>query len=269
MRELVNLPSVAFTPIDASLLPSDPSKLPRPQKRIAQLLAKGSATPSPSASKSWSLRFLLSPTSLNPSASDPTHVSSVSFCKNAFAPDSSPFDRSARVTTAGPADDLPASLAFRSVGYKSSPIPGLSELRVPFDERLGIIPNDVYGRVLNPAMGPGNLTAAHVPGMYCAGWVKRGPTGVIASTMDDAFVSADVIARDWEQGAQFLNGSEGGSTGLGWEGLREEAQKRGLRRVSWSDWKRIDEVEKDRGRARGKEREKIASVQEMLRVLDG
>ncbi len=147
----------------------------------------------------------------------------------------------------------------------------MSALGIPFDERLGIFPNDLHGRIITPSAGPGEQTAAHLPGMYCAGWVKRGPTGVIASTMNDAFATADAIARDWEGRAMFLNGVGGAGNGesrLGWEGVRKEAEARGLRRISWEDWERIDAAERERGRRQGKEREKFASVREMLSVLD-
>jgi adrenodoxin-NADP+ reductase len=156
------------------------------------------------------------------------------------------------------------------VGYKSTALPGLSNLGVPFDSKLGIIPNDIHGRVISPDAGPGSLTAGHVAGLYCAGWVKRGPTGVIASTMQDAFTSADVIAHDWENNVPFLNDTNGESqsTRLGWEGLKEEVKSKGVRPLSWADWKIIDEAERTRGKAKGKEREKFASVAEMLQVLD-
>lgn len=102
--------------------------------------------------------------------------------------------------------------------------------------------------------------------MYCAGWVKRGPTGVIASTMADAFQTAESIAEDWYGKSQFLN--HGKSSGLGWEGLKEDAESRGCRRVSWSDWKTIDAAEKSAGQEKGKEREKFTKIEDMLAVLD-
>ena len=103
--------------------------------------------------------------------------------------------------------------------------------------------------------------------MYCAGWVKRGPTGVIASTMEDAFSTAESIAGDWYKPFHpFLNGANG--TGLGWGGVREEAEKNGCRRVSWKDWKKIDAIEKGLGQRKGKEREKFTRVEDMLAVLD-
>jgi adrenodoxin-NADP+ reductase len=106
--------------------------------------------------------------------------------------------------------------------------------------------------------------------MYCAGWVKRGPTGVIASTMEDAFASADIIAQDWEANVPFMNteGGESMSTHLGWDGVKDEVIAKGVQPLSWKDWKVIDAAERDRGKKLRKEREKFGTVKEMLQVLN-
>ena len=41
-------------------------------------------------------------------------------------------------------------------------------------------------------------------GMYCSGWVKRGPVGVILTTMEDAFETAECIAQDLQEGRNAL-----------------------------------------------------------------
>ncbi|RMZ70060.1 hypothetical protein GMOD_00000105 [Pyrenophora seminiperda CCB06] len=265
-RELMNLPSVAFEPIDRTLYPTDIKKLPRVQKRIAEVLLKGSKTDIQEASRKWTLDFMRAPKSMHANAG---RLSSLTFTKQQFVPDGDPFSQTTRVMPTNEETSLEASLAFRSVGYKSTALPGLSDIGVPFDEKLGIIPNDMYGRIITPSAGPGNLTAGHVSGLYCAGWVKRGPTGVIASTMQDAFASADVIAQDWDANVPFLNDKSGDnqSSGLGWHGIKEEVERKGVRPLSWSDWKKIDEAERARGKAKGKEREKFQSVEDMLRIV--
>ena len=181
--------------------------------------------------------------------------------------------RALKVAPTGSKSLIHASLAFRSVGYQSEPLAGLEDVGVPFDQASGIIPNDRWGRVLSPGQGPaGALTAGHVPGMYCAGWVKRGPTGVIASTMDDAFTTAEIIARDWEEGARFIRAEgvgDGESSKGGWKAVKREIDARGIRSVSWREWEAIDAEERRRGKERGKEREKIRRIPEMLAVLDG
>ncbi|KAH6368725.1 hypothetical protein HBI34_124690 [Parastagonospora nodorum] len=263
-RELMHVPSVAFEPIDRSLYPPEVKKLPRVQKRIADVLLKGTPSSPSDTPRSWALDFLRAPKSMNATSN---HISSITFTKQRFAPDAEPFDQRARVVSTDEEVTMEASLAFRSVGYKSTALPGLEELGVPFDNKLGIIPNDVHGRVVTPSEGPGNLTAGHLAGLYCAGWVKRGPTGVIASTMQDAFASADIIAEDWANNVPFLN-AENEGTKMGWDAVKEEVEAKGVRPLSWKDWKVIDRAEREKGKAKGKEREKFASVEEMLKVLD-
>ena len=264
----MNIDAVAFNPIDKFLPDPANLKLPRIQKRITDILLKGTKHGPQDTAKSWGLEFFKAPKSMN--ASDFSHLSSVTFTNQIFTPNTDQKLPSAPVVPTDETTIIPASLAFRSVGYKSAAIPGLSDLGIPFDTRLGIIPNDPYGRVITLSNEPGNLTAGHIPGLYCAGWVKRGPTGVIASTMADAFSSADVIAEDWESGSPFLNSEKGEnkSTGLGWDGVKGEVESKGVRPLSWEDWQRIDERERERGKIVGKTREKFPSVEEMLKALD-
>lgn len=300
VRELIQLPNVYFDTIPEHLFPPESTitGLPRAQKRMIQLLAKGSTTRAQDSTKSWSLDFLLSPHSFHASSTDPTRLSHVKFTRNQLDP-ADPFATRASVSPLIGDDgkaaqvDLPANVCFRSIGYQSLPLRGFEELNIPFNDSRGVIPNDGYGRVLNtsPLRKEGEETPdsvpVHVPGIYCAGWVKRGPTGVIASTMTDAFATADAVAADWESHCSpgsnssssnnnngssshhlaFLNSAEGGSTGLGWAGVRPEAERLGLRPTSWRDWEEIDRAEKERGAAKGKLREKFASVSDMLRAL--
>lgn len=230
-----------------------------------EVIQKGSPVSSSEASKAWSLDFCLSPTSFNASSQDPSQLCSMTFEKTRLIPD--PFDPSAKAIGTGEHVTLKSDLAFRSIGYKSEALSGFKEMGIPFDERAGIIPNDHLGRVVSKVESFSSVENGNViPGMYCAGWVKRGPTGVIAGTMNDAFATADSIAEDWFARKTFLN--EGKGSGLGWDGIKYEADKRGCRRVSWKDWKQIDAVEKANGLQKGKQREKITRVEDMLAVLD-
>ena len=268
VRELMTLPEVRFEPIEASLLPSDSSKLSRVQKRLAKLLSTGSSISVADALKSWSLNFFLSPQSFNSSNESLDQLSSITFSKTALQ-GSDQNDPNTKVTTTNSLANISSSIAFRSIGYKSESIPGMAELGVPFDEKIGIIPNDPYGRIVTRSTGTDGLTVSHVPGLYCAGWVKRGPTGVIASTMEDAFATAEAIARDWENNAPFLNKwNPLAATNNGWTTLKDELKFKGLRSVSWVDWLKIDAREKARGKERGKEREKYRSIWQMLEVLN-
>ena len=134
----------------------------------------------------------------------------------------------------------------------------MKDLGIHFDDARGIIPNDRHGRINTHSQH----TTETIPGMYCSGWVKRGPAGVIANTMEDAFDTAESISKDWENKQPFMSG------GKGWDALKEEASKRNLRSVMWGDWQKIDAAERSKGKAIGKEREKFSSIEGMLSVLD-
>jgi adrenodoxin-NADP+ reductase len=269
-RELLTLPDVGFQPVSPNLLPDSVASLPRAQKRITQLLAKHSNPPSIplQVPKSWQLDFLLSPSKFNSDATNPSRLSSIDFSHTHFSTPSEHFSPSASVTTLPPTPQntttIPTGLAFRSIGYRSAPLAGMDTLGIPFNAKRGVIPNDGEGRILSQFSDePHQERQRYVEGMYCAGWVKTGPTGVIASTMEDAFGVAEAIVSDW-MGAE-TTGVE--SVKDGWEGVRAE-RGRTERPVFWEDWLKIDAAEKERGKKVGKEREKFLKVEAMLAVLD-
>ena len=74
-------------------------------------------------------------------------------------------------------------MVLRSVGYQSVPLPG-----VPFDPRASVVPN-ALGRVLGEDGAP-------LPGEYVAGWLKRGPTGVIGTNKSDAAETVRCLLED-------------------------------------------------------------------------
>ena len=69
------------------------------------------------------------------------------------------------------------------MGYQSVPLPG-----VPFDARTHTVPN-ASGRVLSETGEP-------LPGEYVAGWLKRGPTGVIGTNKADAAETVQALLAD-------------------------------------------------------------------------
>ncbi|MCJ1470177.1 NADPH-adrenodoxin reductase [Pseudocyphellaria aurata] len=260
VRELMKLPLVGFGPIKSDLLPPNISELPRTAKRLMQLLSQGASLLPGDAPRSWSLDFLLSPKSFNNNEVMPHNLSSITFVKNLLE-GMDPLNSSAKAISTEEYEVLPASLAFRSIGYKSEPLPGMKELGMHFDVDRGIISNDLNGRATAQSSS-NSKTLSVIPGIYCSGWVKRGPAGVIANTMEDAFATAAAITSDWERKAPFLNGVQG------WDLLKKEAMSSGQKTVSWNDWMKIDAAEKQRGKMKGKEREKFTSTQQMLQVLD-
>ena len=145
---------------------------------------------------------------------------------------------------------LPVQLVFRSVGYRGVPLPGL-----PFDEGWGTIPN-VRGR-LTPERG----SDAVLPGEYVAGWIKRGPTGVIGTNKPDSVETVECLLEDWRAGrlsepAQAIQ-----------QGLPELLGERGVQVVNFADWQRLDALERERGSTQGRPRVKFHNVPEMLALL--
>jgi len=153
---------------------------------------------------------------------------------------------------ADPTDEsmtLPVGLVFRSVGYRGLELPGL-----PFDARLGTVPN-VGGRVVQ---APGSATA--VRGVYVAGWIKRGPHGIIGTNKACAAETVDHVLADSVSGrlAPAAHGADE---------LDQLLAERGIDVTSWTDWRAIDQAEVERGKAAGRPREKFVSVEEMLEVV--
>ena len=133
-------------------------------------------------------------------------------------------------------------IVFRSVGYQGVGVPG-----TPFDERAGTMPN-LEGRVLGEGSAP-------VPGLYCAGWIKRGATGVIGTNKKDATETVELLLEDARAGR--LPGGSGGSI----DALLAE---RGVEVVMYAGWESIDAVEKARGEPQGRPRVKISTWDELL-----
>lgn len=140
----------------------------------------------------------------------------------------------------------PSGLLFRSVGYRGTAMPN-----VPFDDKRGIIRN-VDGRVVD-------ASGERLPGLYTAGWIKRGPTGIIGT---NRACSVDTVARLMED-LPLLEGYR-----LGRGALAEHLNQCRHRVVSFSDWLNIEKVELSRGQERHKVAEKLVTVTDMLAVTD-
>ncbi|RMG87605.1 MAG: NADP oxidoreductase [Chloroflexi bacterium] len=147
-------------------------------------------------------------------------------------------------------ETIPVGLVFRSVGYRGVPLPD-----VPFREDWGTIPND-KGRVLTAA--DGEVLRGH----YVAGWIKRGPSGVIGTNKPDSVETVEQLLADREADALLQPANTSA------DAVIELLKSRGVRYVTFDDWKRLDELELKRGEAAGRPRLKFSSVEEMLAALD-
>ncbi len=92
-------------------------------------------------------------------------------------------DSQGRFTGTGEPHTIDAQLVLRSVGYQSVPLPGL-----PFHDATHTVPH-LEGRVIGP-------DGSALPGEYVAGWLKRGPTGVIGTNKSDAAETVRSLLAD-------------------------------------------------------------------------
>ncbi|CAH1273967.1 FDXR [Branchiostoma lanceolatum] len=250
LREMTKLPDCrsVLDPADFAGLQDKVKSLQRPRKRLTELLIKtaqtGGATAQETqrlsqATKEWGLKFLRSPLEILPTE-DGSRVSGIRLGMNKLEGS----DSSARAISTGETEVLSCGLVLRSIGYKSVPI----DDTVPFDSQKGVIPNTA-GRVTG------------CKGLYCSGWVRRGPTGVILTTMTDGFETGKAVVDDLTTGIlQPLDGVRGQ------ERIQPLLQKKGIQAVTFEDWNKIDSEETTRGEKVGKPREKIIEVKEMLEV---
>jgi ferredoxin--NADP+ reductase len=148
----------------------------------------------------------------------------------------------------GETEELPVGLVFRSVGYRGVPLPGL-----PFHERGGIIPNEA-GRVAGEDGRP-------LAGLYVAGWIKRGPTGVIGTNKPDAQETVEHMLADAAAGAHFA--AEEATA----EAAEQLIRERQPRCVSFADWRRLDALETEAGTPHGRPRVKLTRVEDMLEAI--
>ncbi len=156
-----------------------------------------------------------------------------------------PFKQSARGT--GETIELDTGILFRSIGYRGVPIEG-----IPFNESWGTIPND-KGRVTD---SNNNV----VDQLYTAGWIKRGPSGIIGTNRACSVETVECLIQDIKK----LNSS---TNKLGAKAIYSILDNKAIRHISFDDWKKIDASEIELGEAKGKPREKYTSIGEMLSVI--
>jgi ferredoxin--NADP+ reductase len=139
---------------------------------------------------------------------------------------------------------VPCGIVFRSVGYRGIPVPG-----VPFDEGRATMRNE-GGRVLD-------AEGTAVPGVYCAGWIKRGPTGIIGTNKKDATETVDNLLEDARTGALPRRGAVA-------EDVNAVLAERGVSVVTYDGWEAIDALECSRGEPVGRPRSKLVTWDELL-----
>ncbi|MER7181172.1 FAD-dependent oxidoreductase [Streptomyces hyaluromycini] len=234
LRELGGLPGteVLLDPDELALDPAfaDPSALPAAQRRNVEVLRGWGGAGARGAERSIWLRFFLRPVEV---LADGGRVGAVLFERTEL-------DARGRVRGTGQYETVEAQLVLRSVGYRGVPLDGL-----PFDEETGTVPHEA-GRVLHGCFS--------TPGEYVAGWIKRGPTGVIGTNRPDAKETVTSLLAD----APAL--------------LRREVpedpvaalRSAGIEPVPWTGWQAIERAEAALGARLGRSVVKLADWNSLL-----
>ncbi|CAG8492041.1 3652_t:CDS:10 [Diversispora eburnea] len=231
LREMMNLPNTRFH-TDFEFLKTE--------------LSTYSEYISRNREKSWTLKFLRSPIEFI--MKEDQNVHSIKFNVNKLE---GPIGKRIAIPT-GIIEEIETGLVIKSLGYKSVPLNG-----VPFDEKRGIVPNK-GGKILD-------LEGNEVPGLYVSGWLKTGAHGVIATTMNDAFETAEMIISDIQSNKPMIspknteNKENTENMKLGSKAILPILHNRGIRTVSYQDWKKIEEKEVEVGKQRHKPREKFGT----------
>jgi ferredoxin--NADP+ reductase len=159
-------------------------------------------------------------------------------------------DRGGSLKGTGELETIEAQMVLRSVGYQSVPLPG-----VPFDERAAVVPN-AAGRVLGPDGSP-------LPREYVAGWLKRGPTGVIGTNKSDAAETVSSLLADLAGGPppaplprpgvlRYPESVAESADDPRVRALEDALTKRGVQPVSYADWLRVEAAEAELAAALGR-----------------
>ncbi|MEY3877049.1 MAG: hypothetical protein RLZZ191_732 [Pseudomonadota bacterium] len=138
-----------------------------------------------------------------------------------------------RSVSTGESYTIDCSMVISCIGYQTPSIDG-----VPYEHGRGRFAN-LDGRIL--------------PGLYCVGWARRGPSGTIGTNRPDGYNIIDTVAEDMATG-----GDKDGRAGL--DAL---LALRKVDIVTFSDWKKIEEAEIARARD-GAPREKFVRIEDMI-----
>lgn len=230
-------------PLSRADVEKSADKAPAKKVEILQEFAARERTGKP---KTLTLRFLVSPVELL--GDESRGVTGMRLVHNELYRTD---DGTLRPRATDRYEELPVDMVFRSVGYRGVRCEG-----IPFDERRAVVPNE-RGRVIDPKTG------GRIPGVYASGWIKRGPSGVIGTNKPDALETVTAIVEDVRADAV---------------PSPESADPRAAERlvaecrpdyVSYDGWRVLDALEVERGRAVGRPRVKLCTVEEMLEAVRG
>ena len=239
--DAVTLPEeMALDEVSREELAAHPDRLV--ESKVAQL-NKYAATRASAKARRLVIRFLLSPTEIR---GENGRVTGIRLVRNALTRGK---DGSVKATATDRFEDVPTGLVFRSVGYRGVALPG-----VPFRDDWGTIPHE-QGRVTDLA------TKQPVPGLYAAGWIKRGPSGVIGTNRGCAVETVRAMLEDLRAGS--IPSPQDPSR----DALPALLERKGVRWISFDQWSKVESMEVARGEPSGRPRVKFVSEDEILRAI--
>jgi ferredoxin--NADP+ reductase len=236
---VVKVDEADLDPLSREALQGHPDSTVENNVRILQEYAK---RPKQGSKKTIYMRFLVSPVEL----AGEGRVQTIKVVKNVLQQGS---DGALRPKATDRSETFDAGLVFRSIGYRGVALPG-----VPFDEKNGVIPNK-QGRVYDPK------SEQLVTGVYAAGWIKRGPSGVIGTNKPDAQESVNLALEDLKAGKTLSSSVSARET------VDALLRERKVRFVTYQDWMRLDKLEVENGKKIGRPRVKFTRVEDMLKAL--
>ncbi|XP_024177404.1 NADPH:adrenodoxin oxidoreductase, mitochondrial isoform X2 [Rosa chinensis] len=258
LREILGIKDLHVHIKEADLLKTqadeEEMKNNRIRKRVYELLSKAATSrPSHPSSDQRELHFVFfwKPDKFLESDERTGHVSGVRLEKTKLI-GVNPGEQMAAGT--GQFEDLGCGIVLKSIGYKSVPVNGL-----PFDDRKGVVPN-VRGRVVSDTSGDHTRLEK---GLYVCGWLKRGPTGIIATNLYCAEETVASISEDLKQGIVTFSSASSGR-----EGLLQLLDNRNVRVVPFSRWEEMDSRERELGNFKNKPREKLATLEELEKASE-
>ncbi|KRY75276.1 NADPH:adrenodoxin oxidoreductase, mitochondrial [Trichinella pseudospiralis] len=245
LRELSRLQGLKTTLRGCDLDPirKDAHRFDRPKQRLFKLMSEMVDSDKSSVDyaneRCLSLRFLLS---FDKAIGDSQHnLQAIRFVENQLTTTTSS-NVNCESATVQPTDrfeEISASLLIYSCGYRTVNIePG----QFPFDAKLGGVLTDDQGRVIGRR------------GLYACGWCSQGPNRILAHTQIDAKNVALTVIEDLKK-IPAKN-----------DDIEQLLRNRSDKWISWSEWKNLDKIEQSRGKANAKPRQKVVSLEEMLKL---
>lgn len=228
LRELAELTGAAVVVDPAQLAGVDDTHLPHVPRHNLQILREYAAARPVNGGRRVVLRFFTSPIEVH----GRDRVEAIVLGRNVLDPEGRLLDTGERAV-------LPAGLVVRAVGYRGVPLPG-----VPFDEVSGVIPNR-----------DGRVTGGD--GEYVAGWIKRGPTGIIGTNKRDAVDTVHTILADLDAAPRPSRAADPGAVESWLRGRRPEL-------IDLAGWDAIDAAEREAGEPQGRPRVKLCTWADLL-----